>query len=372
MQTLRKTLVSAALCASLLPGLSSAAVLGLVPGEPVLDFSGVGMIDYDATTGTVTISGDPIILLQNDPFILGEVMPTGPDSEKYVTISFKVDNTGALVDGVGAMTVYGAIDVDFDTIPEYDGVLLQADVDAFGFQDGGASNDTFDMRMTNVTGLLAANMYPGKDLAVVLTSEISAEFPNAFNGSFAANFTGHAKGNLGSVDPVVVVGECSINVEAYCSVNGSPNTTKCRIKAGKSSHHWLHVPQSYHGNSCHRAKYGMHGNPEPMWVKKYPATNVKFTYVVTNTGTTEISDLVVDDSFDIGVTGVPTTLAAGASITLMRTEGLRDGLTNTVLASGVNGSATCSDTDNVVITDKMKNMKLHHLDHYKHKHHGGH
>lgn len=371
MQTLRKTLISAAFCASLLPGFSSAALLGVTTGEPTLEFSGSGMIDYDASTGTVTISGDPSVLLQNDPFIFGEVMSTGVDDEKYITISFKVDSTGALVDGTAALTVYGAIDVDFDTVPEYDGELLKADVDAFGFQDGGVTDDTFDLRMTNVTGLLAP-LYTGKDLAVVVASEISTEFPNAFNGSFAASFTGQAKGVLGAVDPIVVVGECSLTVDAFCSVYGSPNATKCRIKGGKTSHHWMHVPQNYHGNSCHRAKYGMHGTSEPMWVKKYPATNVKFTYVVTNTGTTEISDLIVDDSFDTGVTGVPSTLAPGASVTLMRTVGLRDGLTNTILASGMYGSATCSASDNVVITDKMKRMKLHHLDHYKHKHHGGH
>ena len=111
----------------------------------------------------------------------------------------------------------------------------------------------------------------------------------------------------------------------------------------------------------------MHGNPQPSWVNKYPATNVLFTYVVTNTGTTPISNLSLDDSFDSAIASVPTTLAPGASVTLTRTVALRDELTDTVTVMGEFGTAMCSAHDNVVITDKMRQMKLHDLDHYKGK-----
>lgn len=363
---IRNVLASIALTACLSPAMALAALLGVATSEPTLDFSGSGMIDYNATTGIVTISGTPATLFQNDPFIYGEVLGTGVDDERFITIEFKVDTLGNVVDGTAALTVKGSIDTNFDSVADYDGVLLQADVDAFGFQEGGASDDVFDLRLTNVTGALAP-LYAGKDLAVVVNSENSTEFPTPFSGGFAANFTGQAKGVLGAVDPVVVVGECSLDVDAFCSVNGSPNKTKCRIKATKSSAHWEHVPRDYHGNSCQRSKYGMHGAPEPSWTRRYPATDVKFTYVVKNTGTTPISNLIVDDSFDTAVSGVPVTLAPGASITLTRTVQMREAMTDTVSVMGENGAAMCSANDNVVISDKMRKMQLHDMDDYKDK-----
>lgn len=363
---IRSLLVSAALMACLSPAMALAALLGVATAEPTLDFSGSGMIAYDATTGTVTISGTPSTLSQADPFIYGEVLGTGVDEdERFITIVFKVDTLGNVVDGTAALTVKGSIDVDFDSIPDYDGVLLQADVDSFGFLEGGASDDIFDLRLTNITGTLAP-LYEGKDLAVVVNSEISTEFPTPFGGSFAADFIGQAKGVLGAVDPVVM-GTCSLDVDAFCSVGGSANKNKCRIKATKSSAHWEHVDRDYHGRSCKRSKYGMHGTPEPGWTRRYPATDVLFTYVVTNTGTTPISNLIVDDSFDTDLSGIPATLAPGESVTLTRTVPLREGLTDTVSVMGEYAAVMCSANDNVVVSDKMRKMKLHDMDNYKDK-----
>lgn len=300
-------------------------------------------------------------------FIYGEVLGTGLDDERTVTIQFKVDGSGQLVSGTGGFTVTGAIDIDFDSIADYEGVLLQADMDSFGFLDGGAADDAFDVRLTNVTGALAG-YYAGKDLAIVVSSEVSVDFPDAFNGSFGADFLSQAKGVIGAADPIVVAGECGLSVEAYCSVNGSPNKTKCQIKTTKASSHWEHGGFDYQGRSCRRSKYGMHGNPEPSWSKKYPATDVLFTYVVTNTGTTPISNLMVDDSFDTAVPGIPTTLAVGQSVTLTRTVALREKLTDSVMVMGEFGAAMCTALDNVVITDKMREMRHHDMGHYKRRH----
>ncbi|MEQ1592246.1 MAG: hypothetical protein ABL892_07660 [Thiobacillaceae bacterium] len=363
---IRKLTTTFLLSACLSPVMALAALLGVAPTQPTLDFGGSGMVAYDAGTGTVTISGTPAILQQDDPFILGEVLGTGADDERFITIQFKVDSAGHLVTGTAALTVKGSIDVDFDGLPDYDGTLLTADVAAFGFLDGGVLDDVFDLRMTNVAGVLAP-LYAGKNLAILVRSEVSTEFPNPFNGDFVADFVGQAKGVIGALDPVIVAGDCDLDVDAFCSVNGGPKMAKCRIKVTKSSCHWEHETKSYHGNACHRSKYGMHGDPEPTWVKKYPATNVLFTYVVTNTGTTPISNLAVDDSFDTAVVGVPATLAPGQSVTLTRTVGLRDELNDTVTVMGEFGTAMCSAHDNVTITDKMREMKLHDLDHYKGK-----
>lgn len=365
---IRNILASALLTACLSPALALAALLGLSPGLPTIDFPSNGIIAYNATTGIVTISGTPASIYHEDPYIVAEIIGTGTGAEHFITVQFQVDNQGNVVNGTGALTVMGSIDVDYDLIPEYDGVLLKADVavDGFGFLDGGTAADAFDLRLTNITGALAP-LYAGKDLAMSVTSQVSTEYPAPFNGSFVTSFTAEAEGQVGSADPVVVVGECSLNVDAYCSVGGSANATKCRIKATKSSSHWEHEDRDYQGHSCKRSKYGMHGMPEPSWTKKYPATNVLFTYVVTNTGTTLISNLIVDDSFDTAVPGVPATLAAGASVTLTRTVAMREPLTDTVMVNGVFGTAMCSASDSVVISEKLRKMKLHDMDDYKDK-----
>lgn len=375
----KKSLSAAIVAAgiSLAPISGYAALLGLTPGEPTVDFGGAGIIAYDAATGIVTISGTPATIFQSDPFILGEVLGTGADDEKLVTIKFKVDSNGAFVSGVDGpdLVVTGSVDTDFDTIPNYDGILLQGEVTQFGFLDGTATgaSDNFDLRVqfdATTPGALAP-LYTDKDLGVSIVSEVSAEFPTSFAGSFDTSFTAQAKGVIGSVDllapPPPPVGCCKLDVEAYCSVDGGPFKSKCRIKATKSPKHWEHEDFDFDGHSCRHSTYGLHGSPVPSWANRYQSTPVTFKYVITNKGTTPIASLLVKDSFDTPVSGVPTGLAVGQSVTLTRTENLHEGIDVSVKVFGINAPNRCGDKDVVVVKDKLRERREHDDDHFRDK-----
>jgi hypothetical protein len=305
---------------------SQAALLGLTPGEPTVDFGGAGIIGFEAATGLVTLSGQPATLFQTEPFLYGEILGTGADDEKLITVQFHVDATGNFVSGVDGpdLIVKGAIDVDFDGMADYDGILLEAEVSQFGYENGASGgNDGFDLRFNSVGGVLAP-LYGSNELALNVISEASTEFLTPFGGDFSANFVGQAKGLLGATVPANPPGPvaCQLDVDATCSVGaGEHGKSKCRIKVSKSPKHWEHVDHEYGGRSYRRSKYGMHGHIVPPWASRYPATAVTFTYVITNTGATPVSNLNVADSFEGPVAGVPATLAPGQSVTLTRVEG---------------------------------------------------
>ena len=91
---------------------------------------------------------------------------------------------------------------------------------------------------------------------------------------------------------------------------------------------------------------------------------VKFTYVVKNTGTTPISNLQVIDSFDIDPTGEPLLLQPGQTFTFVRTEALRDGIINSVIATGESGAQLCMAKDSVAVKAKVRKKRQHDDDHY--------
>jgi hypothetical protein len=366
MNSLKQLVLAAAL------GLAAPAhadLLGVTPGEPTISFGGAGLIDYDVATGTVTISAEPADLFQSDPFLLGSILGTGAEDERLFSIQFKVDSTGQFVSGVDGpdLIIKGSIDVDFDTIPDYDGVLLQAEVTAFGFQDGGVADDQFDIRLGSVTGALAG-LYTGKDLAVSVTSEISTEFTTPFAGSFAADFLGQAKGVLGAINPVVEVAACHVDIEARCSVNGQrSNACKCRIPVSKSPRFWEVEDKWKNGRHCKRWKYGTHGQSFS-WARRYETTPVKFTYVVTNTGTVPVLNLVIEDAFEGDIAGAPLMLAVGQSVTLFRTVDLNERVENTATVVGDNGAGlTCGDSDTVTVAEKLRDRRRHDDDRYNDK-----
>lgn len=354
----------------LIPAVSSAALIGGDAQDPKIDFGGAGVVDYDYATGILTISGVPATLLRNDPFLFGTIIGTGVDDERLFTIQLRVSPTGQFIGGVDGpdIRIVGAVDIDFDGIEDYVGVLLEAEVTQFGFQDSAfGTTDGFDLRAI-VTGGSLMPLYTNPNLAIQVFSEASTEFPTPFAGSFAADFTGAAKGILGTFTPPVVA-QCKIDVEAYCSVGGSPFSSKCRIAQSKSPKYWDYEDRVCHGKTYRRYAYGYHGSLEPAWSKArgFEATNVVFKYVVKNTGTTPITGIDLDDSFDTDVTGFPTTLAPGASFFVTRTESLREAIDNAVLVSGLNGTAQCTDTDTVVIKEKLRDRRKHDSDKFRDK-----
>ena len=358
--------MAAAMLVSGLSATAHAAPLGVTAGEPKIAFD--GMIDYVASTRTVTISGTPSSIFRSDPLLAGLILGASPDNERLVSIQFLVDSSGNFVSGVAGpdVTIKGSIDTNFDEVPDYDGILLQAEISQFGFQDGGVGGtDLFDFRLVNVTGLLAP-LYVGSDLSAIVFSEPNSEYPTPFTGSWAADFTGPAKGTVGTVAPLQPP-VCKLHLDAYCSVNGGPNASKCRIKVVKSPSHWEWEDRDDHGTPYKSFTYGMHGDPLPNWAKKSAGTNVKFSYVVKNTGATQVTGLQVSDSFDTPVLGVPASLDPGQSVTLTRTENLREDLENEVHVTGMYQSAKCGDNDEVVIKDQLRDRRRHDYDDYKDK-----
>lgn len=365
------------------PAICSAALLGVTAGEPTLDVPGSAVINYNATTGVVTISGQPSTLLVSDPFLFGTLIGDSTDDEVLITLQFKINSTGALVSGVDGpdLIVKGAVDLDFDGINDFDGILLQAEVTGFGFENGPeGSTDLFDVRLSSVAGILATSTrasptatvdlrsyYTGRDLGFVIFSEPSTEFVDPFEGNFASDFEAPAKGALGPTDPVIVP-SCSLKVDATCSVAGSQPRSKCRIKVTKSHKHWeLTDHYNCRGQLFRRSTYGMHGDAVPSWANRYPATNVTFKYVVSNIGTTPVSSLTVSDAFDTPVTGIPASLASGQSVTLSRTEALHEKLENVVLVTGAYLTSQCTATDTVVIKDKLRDRRRHDYDNFRDK-----
>lgn len=362
---LKNLITSAMLLTSMgLTAVSHAALLNLTQGDPIIENGSGGVIAYDAATGVVSISGTPQLLTNADPFLFGEFVGATATGVREMTIQFKVAPDGSLVSGVNGadLVITGAVDVDFDGTVDYDGVLLEAEVTQFGFQDGGAAADRFDIRMNSVAGALAP-LFNGRDLSISIASEIALDFPNAFNGSFTSDFSGLAKVSIGTTDQLVVAAACHINVEATCSVNGGSPKSTCGITKTKAIKYWKPKWHDFKGHKVCKSQYGTHGGATPSWMMSspdYKTTPVKFAYVVTNTGTTTIQGLQVLDSFDTTVSGVPTSLAPGQSATLMRTEDLNDPLVNSIVVSGNSGGPVCMSQAAVTITEKVKDPEAEH------------
>lgn len=352
---------------------SQANLLDLSPLEPTISFSGSGMIEYNASTGMVTLSGDPATLISSEPFLFGEILGTGTEDIKDISINFQVDANGAVIPGdmnSPDLVIVGSVDIDFDGIADYTGTLLTAEISQFGFLNGDASgDDSFDFRLNNIGGELAY-LYSGLDLAISVTSEVSAEYSNAFAGSFNADWQGQAKGLIGAVAAAnipPVTGGCKIKLASKCSVKGAPFQDKCRIKVTRSPKHWERCEYTHNGKTFYKSKYGMHGDPVPRWAANYSSTDVTFKYIVSNTGENPISDIAIEDSFDTPVTNYPTSLAVGTSFTVTRTIALSEGIENDVNVLGSFGSDTCSADDVVTVKYKLRERRKFDDDDYKDK-----
>ena len=374
MQQNKQTPLLVAVClsyAALSPTAAQADLLGLTADLPNINFGATGVINYDATTGTVTVSADPSNLFSLFPPINAYFIGTSAEDIKDITITFQVDSNGNVVPNDAQtpdLVVRGAIDFNGDGIKEGDGILLQAEVSQFGFLNGASGGgDSFDIRLNQISGALDY-LYAGQDLAITIESAANTEYPIPFDGSFSANWQNQASGQIGSTAPIPAsAGGCHLKLVAKCSIDGGPYQDKCRIKVTRSSNHWESREYNYNGQTFQISKYGTHGYDVPAWAANFPTTAVTFKYDVTNDGDNPVSNVQIEDSFDTPISVDSTTLAVGSSLSVTRTVELSEGIENDVTALGSYGSEMCAATDIVVVRDKLREHTKHDDDDFKNK-----
>jgi len=182
----RSGLLFALMTASVLPGVTLAALLNNTVDFPLISYNNQGVANYNAETDVFSVDATPLaILVAGNP----AAVISGP--ENFI-INITVDSSGALTSGVPGddLVVIGQV-----TVPGLgfvSGVLLTGEVSGFGFQDSGGSTDNYDFTFTITGGHLAA-IYP-QTVGISLTSEQSS-----FTSDFTVNFGGEAKGTLGAI-----------------------------------------------------------------------------------------------------------------------------------------------------------------------------
>ena len=150
----------------------------------------------------------------------------GIDTEEQIRLAIWLhDANGNLVGGSNGddLIVAGSIDRDGDGTPDYKGILLRGEVEAFGFRDTGSNVDEFDF-LFRFTGGALAPFFDGQVIGITLTSEQST-----FSGRFDRNFAGRTKGNIGLIPAV-----CD------CQQDDDPPALECppdiEVGAGDSIH----------------------------------------------------------------------------------------------------------------------------------------
>lgn len=164
------------------------SLIGVVPQLPLVAYNSTGQIDYHAATQAFDQAATPLAFKLDAPS-----PPRLVTTPRDLQIHIQVDNAGQLVGGVAGpdLVLTGVIDVDGDGNPDLSGTLLTGEIAQFGFLNVGTT-DRYDFRFTPTGGAMLP-FYLGKDIALTTTSENST-----FTGSFAVDFRGGAKGNVGT------------------------------------------------------------------------------------------------------------------------------------------------------------------------------
>jgi uncharacterized protein affecting Mg2+/Co2+ transport len=172
-------------------------------------------LTYNATSQLFSFSATP-----------GTVQFTGAETPRLITgtrtltVRALVNNSGNLVSGVAGddLVLSGTVTRIVGTVTNtYSGLLLTAEVTAFGFLEAGAT-DQYDFRFIATGGALS-NFFTCDYTVVQVTSSAST-----FSNSFTVNFAGRAQGMVGLEDVTPPVINCpfpSINVtNVQCSAQG--------------------------------------------------------------------------------------------------------------------------------------------------------
>ena len=173
------------------------ALVGVGPlADPVISYDNGGTTSYDSTSDAFSVSATPLGIDSS--------AGTGFFFTGTVDIDIVVDDTGTLVGGTPGddFVITGDVDIDGDFVVDETGVLLTGEILQFGSEDSGGTTDAYDFRFAITGGALTTNAltagaYAGKDLGITLTSELSD-----FTGDFTVDFSGAAKGDIGTIDPV--------------------------------------------------------------------------------------------------------------------------------------------------------------------------
>lgn len=173
------------------------SLLGVGLELPTIAYDATGVLTYDHLSSEFKAGAVPTSLIISNPPLVGGNVLAPKDMRLYIN----VDSTGNAVGGVPGLDdlmVEGNVDVKSAgvVIAHYEGTLLTGEVMQFGYFDEGvgSSADQFDFRFRPTGGALMP-YFQGHDIGVVMTSEGSA-----FAGSFAADFSGAAKGTIGPIE----------------------------------------------------------------------------------------------------------------------------------------------------------------------------
>lgn len=163
----------------LVTGTTEAALLDFTFYYPDIFSDTSGSYSYTASTDVFTSSATPITITW------------APGNWDLVTdgsysVSFKVDESGDFISGVGGddLVITGDIDTGGDSTPEYSGTLLTGEVTDFGWADVGTTNAAFDFTFTATGGALIGYYGTGRggDTMFSEDTDFDEDFTIDFDG----------------------------------------------------------------------------------------------------------------------------------------------------------------------------------------------
>ncbi len=161
-------------------------LLGVSPSFPTITYDSTGTVTYNATTHNFDLAASPLL------FKASAVAPTQVvTTPRSFTINVQIDNSGNLIPNLltSDLIVTGTIVGN----PGLSGTILTAKVIAVGYQYTGSGTDNYDF-IAIPTGGTLFSMFAGQDVGITVASANST-----FTNNFNVNFSGLAKGTIGSV-----------------------------------------------------------------------------------------------------------------------------------------------------------------------------
>jgi hypothetical protein len=383
-----------AICA----GNTFAALLGVQPAIPQITFDSLSYANpygtsYDATTRIFSIHASPV------SYVWGVRKLVAIGGTRSLAIQAHLNGSGQVVpdgDGDGIVITGDILPTSTYTGPAYTGTLLTGKLTRFGYYNGGTT-DSYDFRFTPTGGALY-EQYKSYDIGVTVTSENST-----FNGSFTDSFMGVAKGTVGTIaGPHLDLNETCTNTKGQdpmqfsatltntgtetltnITCTGSPDVVLSGVPtSGLPPGASAVITGSYQPTSSPSTSTiscSAQGSGSLVTVTKSssatcsvlatpalavtstcadaeePGRPISISATITNTGNETLTGVTCYDSMSSALTGVPLTLAPGATAVVTGSYlPTGSGSTDTVTCSArgaVDGtvvSASASSTCNII------------------------